>query len=126
VSSPQWLGVLDELTRLASSSSEQSNTSWSEDSIVALIQWLPHLSKTTMPTLIRETLLNGKRTINADTMKTADVDESDAANLAQWSDLIIFDYLTGNYDRVASMQVRIKNLVLSYQFRPMVYKRFSV
>ena len=33
------------------------------------------------------------------------LDEAVLADLVQWSDLIIFDYLTGNYDRVASMQV---------------------
>ena len=33
------------------------------------------------------------------------LDEAVLADLVQWSDLIMFDYLTGNYDRVASMQV---------------------
>ena len=27
--------------------------------------------------------------------------------MAQWSDLVVFDFLTGNYDRVSSMQVHI-------------------
>nr|XP_045581769.1 extracellular serine/threonine protein kinase four-jointed-like isoform X1 [Procambarus clarkii] len=30
--------------------------------------------------------------------------ERDLARLLQWSDLLVFDYLTGNYDRVAYMQ----------------------
>ena len=34
-----------------------------------------------------------------------DLSVSEAAELAQWSDLVIFDYITGNYDRVASMMV---------------------
>ena len=27
------------------------------------------------------------------------------SQVAQWSDLVVFDFLTGNYDRVSSMQV---------------------
>ena len=34
-----------------------------------------------------------------------DLSVSEAAELAQWSDLVIFDYITGNYDRVATMMV---------------------
>ena len=33
-----------------------------------------------------------------------DLSVTEAAELAQWSDLVVFDYLTANYDRVASMQ----------------------
>merc|ERR1719219_1522106 len=45
--------------------------------------------------------------MNSEALKTMDVDQSSSQqleHLVQWSDLIIFDYLTGNYDRVASMQ----------------------
>ena len=31
-----------------------------------------------------------------------------AASVAQWSDLVVLDYLTGNYDRVSSMQVGMR------------------
>ena len=37
--------------------------------------------------------------------KEEGLDEDLLTELVQWSDLIVFDYLTGNYDRVASMQV---------------------
>lgn len=30
--------------------------------------------------------------------------ERELAQLVQWSDLLVFDYLTGNYDRLAYMQ----------------------
>ena len=42
-----------------------------------------------------------------------DLDEHILSDLVQWSDLIMFDYLTGNYDRVASMQVSIQFVLLS-------------
>ena len=43
-----------------------------------------------------------------------DLDEHILSDLVQWSDLIMFDYLTGNYDRVASMQVSIQVVLLYY------------
>ena len=85
---------------------------WPENSIVALIEWLPNLTKTTMPTMLRKQLLQLKS--NTESVQPIDVtasdlssmDETQLEHLVQWSDLIIFDYLTGNYDRMASMQVR--------------------
>ena len=32
--------------------------------------------------------------------------------VAQWSDLVVFDFLTGNYDRVSSMQVNITIIIV--------------
>ena len=65
-----------------------------------------------MPTLLRQRLLLADASepidMNSEALKTMDVDQSSSQqleHLVQWSDLIIFDYLTGNYDRVASMQV---------------------
>lgn len=37
-----------------------------------------------------------------DSLKT--LSERELAQLVQWSDLLVFDYLTGNYDRLAYMQ----------------------
>jgi len=34
----------------------------------------------------------------------SDLSLEEAAEVAQWSDLVVFDFLTGNYDRVSSMQ----------------------
>jgi len=34
----------------------------------------------------------------------SDLTLKEAAEVAQWSDLVVFDFLTGNYDRVSSMQ----------------------
>jgi hypothetical protein len=92
---------------------------------VALIEWLPNLTKTTMPIVLRDFLTgSGPRKTPDGSDRTPDVfglgkpldvtstkdltllDENVLTQLVQWSDLIIFDYLTGNYDRVASMQVR--------------------
>ncbi len=87
------------------SSREQS---WAENSIVALIEWLPKLTKTTMPTILRQHITSkSMEPIDLNTSKLQNLDETQLEHLVQWSDLIIFDYITGNYDRVASMQVMI-------------------
>jgi len=83
---------------------------WPKNSIVALIEWLPNLTKTTMPAMLRKQLL--QQTSNPEIYQPIDktsedltsLDETQLEHLVQWSDLVIFDYLTGNYDRMASMQ----------------------
>jgi len=95
VSSNQWSSVQEQ--------------QWPENSIVALIEWLPNLTKTTMPTMLRKQLLQLKsntevQPIDVTSSDLSSMDETQLEHLVQWSDLIIFDYLTGNYDRMASMQ----------------------
>ena len=43
-----------------------------------------------------------------------------AASVAQWSDLVVLDYLTGNYDRVSSMQVGMTMMVMIMMMMMMV------
>ena len=89
---------------------------WRLGSVVALIQWIPELTRDTMPQILREALLahttldvtrdyavHQQRGTRVSELRYLSVTQ--AAELAQWSDLVVFDYLTGNYDRVASMQV---------------------
>ena len=91
--------------------------------VVALIEWLPDLTKTTMPYLILNKLdakkpntnpINGPELKSLSANEQEGLDEDVVGELVQWSDLIMFDYLTGNYDRVASMQVssRTKHFLL--------------
>ena len=78
----------------------------SQNSIVALIQWIPKLTKTTLPSVLRQRLLSRmQEPLDINSVILPQMDESQLEELVQWSDLILFDYLTGNYDRVASMQV---------------------
>ncbi len=107
-------------------STKNNSVDWPSDAVVALIEWLPNLTKTTMPIVLRDFLTgSGSRKTTPDgsgrtpggsglgkpldvtsTKDLSLLDENVLTQLVQWSDLIIFDYLTGNYDRVASMQVR--------------------
>ena len=47
MSGPQWSGVKDEM----------EDAGWSPDAVVALIQWIPKLTKDTIPSVLREALL---------------------------------------------------------------------
>ena len=72
--------------------------------IVALIQWIPRLTKTPIPGTMLDQLL-GERSGPLSASNSANIDPEDLADMVQWSDLVIFDYLSGNYDRIASMMV---------------------
>lgn len=108
VSSPQWSSVRSALS---------SEAGWAGDATVALIQWVPSLTRGRMPAVLRDTLTRmsdddqegghdgglaplGPRRSS----ELRELEPEQLAELAQWSDLVVFDYLTGNYDRVASMQ----------------------
>ena len=90
-------------------------TEWSANSIVALIQWIPKLTKTTMPSILRQKLVSRllQEPLDVTSSALTQMDKSQLEELVQWSDMIVFDYLTGNYDRVASMQVIFDSLVAS-------------
>ena len=89
---------------------------WPSKAIVALIEWLPHLTKVIMPNILRQKLLNAnKGSINIGSSVLPTMDETDIEHLVQWSDMLVYDYLTGNYDRVSSMQVCLKKIVLFYR-----------
>ncbi len=92
--SAQWSNVL-----LANGTADPA---WSPGSVVALIQWVPKLTRTTMPRVLRQAILAGTQ-ISLE--EIVDMEKEEIGELVQWTDLAIFDYLTGNYDRVASMLV---------------------
>ena len=107
---PMWRDVVTE--------DKATMEDWRLGSVVALIQWIPDLERSRMPAILREAL-KARTTIDvtydiraekrdvarASMARLRDLDLTEASEVAQWSDLVVFDYLTGNYDRVASMQV---------------------
>ena len=82
---------------------------------MALIEWLPDLTTTTtMPNLLLNKLqtqdrlrfpVNGQALEKLSSDKEEGLEKEFLSELVQWSDLIVFDYLIGNYDLVASKQV---------------------
>ena len=79
-----------------------------DSATVALIEWLPNLNTTVMPRILLRKLHSNESNpspldglelerLPISTLKHVLID------LVQWSDLIIFDYLIGHYDRAALM-----------------------
>jgi len=82
--STRWLPVLSELLL----------AQWAEDRPVVHTRFLPQLSPVHIPLALRAT---SRRLHPPDVVNSTDLIE-----LAQWSDLIVFDYLTANLDRVVN------------------------
>ncbi|XP_061166823.1 four-jointed box protein 1-like [Saccostrea echinata] len=78
---------------------------WKENQLVALIQWIPNMdtysSYVKIPKRILKAYQSGQP-IRGVHLENATLQE--VVELQQWGSLFLFDYLTGNYDRVASMQ----------------------
>jgi len=102
---PVWAGVVEDVTA----------SDWRLGSMVALIQWIPELTRDRMPDILRQALMAGTTIdVTYDSeghvsndiahVYLRDLSVVQAAELAQWSDMVVFDYITGNYDRIASMQ----------------------
>lgn len=109
--SRQWNKVYNGLIR--------GDQAWAPNDVVALIQWVPDLTRTLMPVIIREGLETNSTAYatQAERLDETVADEQEWAKLAMWSDLFIYDYLTGNYDRVSSMQVRKLKLKIKIKTR---------
>ena len=79
-----------------------------DSAAVALIEWLPSLNTTVMPRiLLRKLHSNESKPNPLDGLELERLPISTLRHvlidLVQWSDLIIFDYLIGHYDRAALM-----------------------
>ncbi|XP_033751381.1 uncharacterized protein LOC117335474 [Pecten maximus] len=84
-----------------------SRVDWKDGKVVALIQWIPNMDSSRSLVKIPQFILNKyeqKSVINRASLKNSNLTTSQLSQLFQWGGMIIFDYLTGNYDRVASMQ----------------------
>ena len=87
---------------------EVANARWSEEKPVILSQWINNLSPAYIPREFRNlSRVLTPREVSRNTRKLDNkLDNSDSqtsvCELLQWSDLIIFDYLTANLDRVVN------------------------
>ncbi|XP_038621144.1 four-jointed box protein 1 [Tachyglossus aculeatus] len=99
----QWARVQDELR----------GAHWAEGSVVSLTRWLPNLTDVVAPAPWRSE--DGRlRPLRAEGL--ANRTQPELVELVQWTDLIVFDYLTANFDRLVS------NL-FSLQWDPRVMQR---
>lgn len=76
---------------------------WRLNTSVALIEWIDDLRRDRMPSLVLDSLITNT-TLRSNDLRLKNLTSFELIELMQWTDLFIFDYLTGNYDRVASMQ----------------------
>ncbi|XP_060065052.1 extracellular serine/threonine protein kinase four-jointed-like [Ylistrum balloti] len=93
--SPRWL------------TTNYSKVDWKDGKVVALIQWIPNMESSRSLVKIPQFILEKyeqKSVINQASIKNSNLTTTQLSQLFQWGGMILFDYLTGNYDRVASMQ----------------------
>nr|XP_004673262.3 four-jointed box protein 1 [Jaculus jaculus] len=101
----QWAQVQEELRA----------AHWTEGSVVSLTRWLPNLTDVLVPEPWRSE--DGRlRPLRGARGELANLSQTELVDLVQWTDLIVFDYLTANFDRLVS------NL-FSLQWDPRVMQR---
>uniref|UniRef100_A0A8D0BBG1 Four-jointed box kinase 1 n=1 Tax=Salvator merianae TaxID=96440 RepID=A0A8D0BBG1_SALMN len=90
----QWAPVRDELR----------GSHWAEGSVVSLAQWVDNLTDVVAPAPWRAEAAAAGRTrlqpLAAGELRG--LSQAQLVELVQWSDLILFDYLTANFDRLVS------------------------
>ncbi|XP_016147873.1 four-jointed box protein 1 [Sinocyclocheilus grahami] len=89
LSSEQWASVRGNIEALE----------WSPNAIVSLTEFIPNVTGVFIPLHLRKQQGGGLQ-LSAETISNMTV--TYLVELMQWSDLIIFDYLTANFDRIVS------------------------
>ncbi|XP_060118800.1 four-jointed box protein 1 [Heteronotia binoei] len=86
----QWAQVRDELR----------GSHWAEGAVVSVAQWVDNLTEVVAPAPWRAEA--GRRLQPLAAGELRGLAPAQLAELVQWSDLILFDYLTANFDRLVS------------------------
>lgn len=86
--SEQWAGVRAQIEGLQ----------WSDRAVVSLTEWVSNLTGVVTPALLRQEG-SGLHPVPAELWNKT---TAELLELMQWTDLIIFDYLTANFDRLVS------------------------
>ncbi|XP_060533315.1 extracellular serine/threonine protein kinase four-jointed [Cylas formicarius] len=92
LSSPLWSNLHNEI----------ASAQWNSNRPIVVTQFISNLNSANIPTVFKplERHLNKYDVLNMTKSKMFDVNS--LVELAQWSDLIIFDYLTANLDRIVN------------------------
>lgn len=85
-SSPQWQQVVNEAL----------HSGWSDKSEVVMTFYVDDLNEVFIPPILRDSDTN----LTIEVIDKAALTEKDKIQLAQWSDLIVFDYIIGHTDRL--------------------------
>lgn len=89
LSSDQWASVRENIEALE----------WSPNAIVSLTEFIPNVTGVFIPLYLRKQQGGGLQ-LFAETISNMTL--TYLVELMQWSDLILFDYLTANFDRIVS------------------------
>lgn len=89
LSSEQWASVRENIEALE----------WSPNAIVSLTEFIPNVTGVFIPLPLRKQQGGGLQ-LSAETISNMTL--TYLVELMQWSDLILFDYLTANFDRIVS------------------------
>ncbi|XP_017774485.1 PREDICTED: extracellular serine/threonine protein kinase four-jointed [Nicrophorus vespilloides] len=96
---PSTVSVVDLKTPLWSGlSAEIASAQWATNRPIVLTKFIPDLDSSGIPALFRPL----ERHLNRNDVLNVSGDARALVELAQWSDLIVFDYLTANLDRVVN------------------------
>uniref|UniRef100_UPI00398F4501 four-jointed box protein 1 n=1 Tax=Pristiophorus japonicus TaxID=55135 RepID=UPI00398F4501 len=88
VNAEQWLRVRQEV----------QGSQWADRPIVSLSEWISNLTDVVTPLSLRSHTNRLHPTVE----DLANLTSQEVPELVQWSDLVLFDYLTANFDRLAS------------------------
>ncbi|XP_054018140.1 four-jointed box protein 1 [Dryobates pubescens] len=102
----QWEPVREELR----------GSLWAEGAVVSLTRWVDNLTAVVAPAPWGAEASGGRRLQPLSARELGGLPPEQLVELVQWSDLILFDYLTANFDRLVS------NL-FSLQWDPRVMRR---
>ncbi|CAE1269915.1 FJX1 [Acanthosepion pharaonis] len=75
---------------------------WKEGNLVALIQWIPGISTVRSHVKMPEAIYNAylqKEPLTGANLNLMKLNDTAISDIVQWGNMLIFDYLTGNYDR---------------------------
>uniref|UniRef100_A0A914XL83 EF-hand domain-containing protein n=1 Tax=Plectus sambesii TaxID=2011161 RepID=A0A914XL83_9BILA len=75
------------------------------DTVVAAVEWIPDLhQRKPLPATVLHFLNKPQGSDRLNTRQLSNLTANEIFEIAQWSDMFVFDYLTGHYDRFASLQ----------------------
>lgn len=98
--SPSSLALVDVRTkRWSSAASQIALAQWSSDRPVVLTQFVEDLQPAYIPPHFRQ---KDKRRLHPIHQDLGNLTSDQVSELVQWSDLVVFDYLTANLDRVVN------------------------
>ncbi|XP_053396151.1 four-jointed box protein 1-like [Mercenaria mercenaria] len=77
---------------------------WSENKPIIVTKWIESLEPVYMPDQMKDM----KRKLHQENYQLYDMADGDLCDLVQWTDLIIFDYISANLDRVVNNVFNLK------------------